>query len=148
MVALPAVTYERLKQAIETAELNYDVDPEDGEIRVGFENCIFFLNLNDFTWRTSMLWRGGATDKETYDALVAWVHASNSQRSFPKVYIVGQGTEEDPGRIAAETNCVIKAGLTDEQLNGNFNNAMGSLFSMLGDLEAEFDQLVNWSEEG
>ncbi len=147
-MTLPAVTYDRLKQVLADEDLNYEVDENDGELMIGFPNCVFFMNVNEFTWRTTALWRGIATDADTVEALRMFVHNANSTRSFPKAYVGGEATEENPAKVLGETNCLIKEGLNDEQLVSNFHNAMGSLFALFTELESEFPQLVVWTEEG
>lgn len=147
-MTLPAVTYDRLKNVLTDEGLNFDVDSNDGELIIGFPNAVFFMNINEFTWRTTALWRGTTTDLSLRDVFQQFALQTNSSRSFPKVYVGGEGSEDNPIKVAGETNCVIKLGLTDEQLVANFHNAMGSLFAFFSELESEFPQLVTWTEEG
>lgn len=145
-MALPTVTYDRMKAVLEEEELNYGVQ-DSGELAFGFDALMVWINVDDRTLRTTGAWRGSSTNDEDGATIRAFCHQVNSSQNFPKAYPQGDGTEDTPYIFVMEHSVPLTQGLTDEQLRAYFSATMGMFFGTIEDLEKELPHLVTWSEE-
>ncbi|WP_165867018.1 YbjN domain-containing protein [Schaalia canis] len=145
-MALPTVTYDRMRALLDEEELNYGVQ-ESGELTFGFTPLMVWINIDDRTLRTTGVWRGSSTTEEDGATIRAFCHKVNSSQNFPKSYPQGDGSEDAPYIFVMEHSVPLTQGLNDEQLKDYFNATMGMFFGTIEDLEKELPHLVTWSEE-
>lgn len=144
---LPKMTYDRVTALLDRLELEYEIDPNDGEVGIAFLNMIVWVNVDDHVTRTSGVWRGSSQDPQDVARFLEFVNESNSQRSLPKAFVRGEGSEENPFGIGLENSVPAAEGLSDEQFEYYFDATMGTFFAVAEDLEKQFPHLVTWSEE-
>lgn len=144
---LPKMTYDRVTAVLDRMELKYEVDPNDGEIGLGFDNMFVWINVSDHVLRMTCVWRCMSQDPQDAINLLEFVNDSNSSRSLPKAYVRGDGSEEDPFGIGMENSAPVAEGFTDEQFDYYLDASMGTFIGVIEDLEKQFPHLVTWMDE-
>lgn len=144
---LPKMTYDRVTALLDRLELEYEVDPNDGEIGLGFENMVVWVNVDDHVTRMSGVWRYATRVPEDAARLLEFVNNSNSSRSIPKIFVRGDGSEENPFGIGLENSVPAAEGLSDEQFEYYFDATMGTFIGVIEELEEQFPDMVTKSEE-
>ncbi|WP_175954144.1 YbjN domain-containing protein [Schaalia sp. Marseille-Q2122] len=144
---LPSMTYDRVKALLDREGLTYDVDASDGDITFGFINMMVWINLDERTLRSTGAWRGRSTDPRDAEKMIAIAHGINSTQNFPKVYVQGDGSDNEPFSMLMEHSYPVTLGMSDEQLEEYFNASMGMFFSVADACAQELPHLVTWSEE-
>lgn len=74
----PAVTQERIEQALTSLELNFERD-EDGDTVLGFEELVCFFGVNDNNFVGWANWRGAATTEEDIAQLHLVINEVNKE---------------------------------------------------------------------
>lgn len=146
-MSLPQVSYDRIKAVLDDEELNYQMDENDGEVGVAFEDLIVWINCGENVLRFYAFWRAQIEDQSVMDSLAQLAHSCNSEMPIPKVVVLGEGTTESSGKLSMEYSVPISSGLTDEQLASHFVTAMRSFYHVSEKAEKEFPQLVTWEKE-
>lgn len=144
---LPQVSYDRIKAVLDAENLNYEMDENDGEIGVSFEDLIVWINCGEKVVRFYAFWRAQIENQQTFEALAQLAHGCNSEMAIPKVVVVGEGTPEAPAKLSMEYSVPTTSGLSDKQLSSHFITAMRSFYQVTGKAEEEFPQLVTWEKE-
>lgn len=145
-MALPTVTYDRMRVVLEEEELNYSVQ-DSGELAFAFPSLMVWIAIDDRTLRATGVWRGSSTDDEDGAGIRDFCHRVNSNQNFPKTYPQGDGAEDTPYIFVMEHSVPLTQGLSEGQLREYFNSSMGMFFGTIKDLEKELPHLVTWSEE-
>lgn len=144
---LPQVSYERIKAMLDSEELKYKTDENDGELGVAFENLIVWIGCDEQVLRFYAFWRAQAEDEANFNGFMELAYSCNSELLVPKVIVMGEGTAEAPAKLSMEYYIPISSGLTDKQLNTHFVTAMRAFTSVAEKAEEEFPQLITWKQE-
>lgn len=142
---LPEVTHDRVKLLLEAEELKYEVT-DDERLVVHFESLIAFMRVTENLLLITGLWRADIVAQEDVEQAYLLVNKINTERTLPKAY-VEDPTEEGSGSIVFEFNLPIDDGLSDEQLQAAFRNAMGSFFGAEAELAEALPHLVTCTVE-
>lgn len=134
--ALPPLSKDRIKAALERSGWSYSVD-SDGDIGGGWEefSAYFFINGNSEEFLcVRATWRGKLEEADRLAALQA-CNEWNRDRIWPKVYV----RDDDEGmiRVHAEHNVDYEFGLTDDQLSQHIIcaiNTSGGFFTHLNEV--------------
>jgi len=140
------VNTDRIRELLTSRNVRFG-DYNDSELVYLSPNAAFFWNAtNPQILQLRAQWRGIASTKAQFTALVEEVGRCNATRSGPKAYLAPL---EDGIRygLGAECNIIVMSGLTPAQLDTFFETAMSMIMSFFTDVEAALPDFVDWNEE-
>ena len=146
MATSTPVSTDRIRELLTSRNVKFG-DYNDSELVYLAPNAAFFWNAtNPQILQLRAQWRGIASPKAQFTALVEEVERCNATRSGPKAYLAPL---EDGIRygLGAECNIVVMSGLTPAQLDTFFETAMSMIMSFFADIEAALPDFVDWNEE-
>lgn len=134
-MASPQISQQRVKEWLKTHDLNFDVD-DDGDLRVGFDEVIFFIHTKEELLRVQGYWPGQfdpATDRER---VLEVVNKLNTQTLMPKAMINGSS-----GRIIFEF-AIADRSFSDERLANILGNTFSATFKAVQTVEEQLPDLA------
>ena len=146
MATSTPVSTDRIRELLTSRNVKFG-DYNDSELVYLAPNAAFFWNAtNPQILQLRAQWRGIASTKAQFTALVEEVGRCNATRSCPKAYLAPL---EDGIRygLGAECNIIVMSGLTPAQLDTFFETAMSMIMSFFTDVEAALPDFVDWNEE-
>lgn len=146
-MSLPQVSYDRIKAMLDEEKLNYEMDKNDGEIGIAFEDLVVWINCTEKVLRFYAFWRAQTEEQKVRNELAELAHSCNSEMSVPKVVLFGEGNTQTPAKLSMEYSVPISTGLTDSQLASHFVVAMRSFYRVIGKAEEKFPELITWEKE-
>ncbi|MBV7363059.1 YbjN domain-containing protein [Actinomycetaceae bacterium TAE3-ERU4] len=146
MASPTEVTSERITQVLSSQEVIWQQDPEDQTILVPFVNMMFVIQINGGgILSVHGMWRGDLSEPEDRNKATDFVQEANARALVPKVYLAED--TEGGWKFHTESNTVVPAGLTDEQLEMFLGlSFQASLFSA-SQLQEALPHLVTWDED-
>ncbi|WKD61740.1 hypothetical protein CCICO_08655 [Corynebacterium ciconiae DSM 44920] len=145
-MSLPPVTYDRMKQVLENANLNYEVT-ESGQPYFGFEEFVCFVEVSENYLTLLAYLSGRLYGDEQMTKAVQLASSYTSNVFVPRVCVSGVGTQDAPGVMTMDTAFPLGAGMTDEQLQIFFDSTMQAYGEALATLSQEMPSVVSVQEE-
>ncbi|MBV7363272.1 YbjN domain-containing protein [Actinomycetaceae bacterium TAE3-ERU4] len=146
-MVLPLVTEERVIKELEREGLKYFKDDSDGEIGIGFEDIIIWVNLSEKVMRLYGFWRGTLTTPEDFERAIYLVTDANSDLVAPKQILIRDEKNDQSGRIMLEISQLIAEGMTDAQLSAHIRRSFTLIFRATETLVKEFPHVIDWEME-
>lgn len=147
MASPTEVTPERITETLTKKDVIWQQDPDDKNILVPFVNVMFVIQLNSGgIMSVHGMWRGDLKDLDDQQKATEYVQDCNSRTLVPKIYL--DQDSSDTWKIHTESNIVVPAGLTDQQLEVFLELSFQSSLYILNQFEQGHPHLVTWTEDG
>ena len=143
---LPAVTYDRMKQVLDKAGLNY-IEDDDGRLLFVFDEFFGIVEISETSVTMTAYLSGRIYGDDQMSEAIHLASNYSLNALVPKVSIGGTGTEDNPGLMMLETFFPTGAGMTDQQLQIFFGSTMGAYTSVLQAVSQDMPQLITPQEE-
>ena len=137
---------DRLESIVKAEDLVYDIDPNDGELGLGFPDMAVWFNVSEDVLRTYAYWRGELTASEDIRKAYFVANDLNGKLLSPKI-LVNRNEEGDRAKIIFEHSVLNHPGLTDEQLAAQVRMEIGSFVYASEQMKEIFPQVVDWEDE-
>lgn len=109
-----------------------------------FDDLVIVIHVDETTMIVKGLWRARAQTEEDAHAFLEFVTEWNRTKFFPKTFLTGSGTEEDPIQLLMELNTPVAAGMNPEQLAGGLRRAVSACSDVSFAAGDRFPHLVTW----
>lgn len=142
----PRITVDRLERIIKQEELVYEVDPNDGEVGLGFQDIAVWFNITEDLVRAYAFWRGELSTAEDVQNAFFVANTLNGKLITPKV-LVHSDEEQQHAKFIFEHTVLNQPGFSDEQLLAYFRTELSTFTRAAEECAQAFPNLVTWSTE-